>query len=1252
MLGVFIIVIIALNSQHVQSKVITVNTSKGNDSTKCCVDGGEECPCSSLPKALQNMDNNTIINITSEAITLDDNITIGSGNLNNITITSHVATITCSSNDDVISCDSCDDVIVSGISWYNCSLELGNSSVIKCSLEDVKQLVSGSIRIEQSVSSYSEIYNVHHIGYVNLTILNSTFYTLNVSDSSCSAEWNITILNSTFMAESVAYAEVDICADVWHGIHMVDMVVSNFLDGFQLRQTANKQTNINVSVLSSVFIGNLGNALRYDVYSLRSNVSVLISDTEFTGVVAPGDRYESILSLSIITDLTSTITLKNLNFTNNSLNVSFGIIYIEPTSCIVVNMTKLNFIANKYHNEQPFGISAAVYIKTKGILNRLVFNQCKFINNTFSHGAKMLYFDAYADTAIIVDNCSICNNTILDGKEILHIGGHGVFNITISNTVFSYNVVDDHIIVAESYSVVVSIIGSKFIANKVKRNCIYLSQNSLLGLVSSQFINNTVNCVSGSQAIVILVSVNFTGNTGSCIRCSQCDVTFNKYILFDSNTADKGAALYMNYGTTVSISDGSTIEFLQNSASLGGAIFVDLSIDCLQYGVVFSMMGNAEVTLKDNIAKTRYGGDAMYFTVSKSCKIHTNTTDPRSLMNIPYHFNYSELNSTKCCNVNCSNLNTIFPVITSPRYLLLCGDNIKQLDNVTYFIDNIALGKPVVFKGNIMDYFKKLAQFVQFNLRCTTCPSNIKLSSNYILVDNTSPLSLSFSGDKINFNVNVTIMFTSVLDAYIYPIEVEVIVELVPCFTHIGYAYSKANNGCACYQHSVVKCSDHYNEIKDDYWIGAIFSQPTTSLCPAHYCSFIHRNKFTLGYSELPNTVDAQCNNHRMGRACGKCSSGYTLAYDTSDCISVNHCSTVISVVVIVSTCLYWLIIVVGVFMLLYFNRHVPLGYTYGIIYYYSMVGILFSNNLYVSESAFVFISVMSSFTQLSPQFLGQLCLVEGLSGIDQLFIHYSHPVAVSLLVVVFVFAAKFSRKLSNFVSRSRIIRIICLLLLLSYTSISSTSLQLLRPLMFTDIDEVYTYSSPSIQYFHDRHALYGIVAVVCESVVGIGLPLLLLLEPFVNKKINFVRIKPFLDEFQDCYKEKRKYRWFASYYLICRQVILLTIFVGSSNYDGMLFFLQTTCIVIATIHMWVQPYKSASLNIFDGLILQTMVVSVAVNSFAFLQPAATELVLVLVLSPIFVICIIGIRGIIERKLRRGQYTELPGDNDRFVLYL
>ena len=360
-----------------------------------------------------------------------------------------------------------------------------------------------------------------------------------------------------------------------------------------------------------------------------------------------------------------------------------------------------------------------------------------------------------------------------------------------------------------------------------------------------------------------------------------------------------------------------------------------------------------------------------------------------------------------------------------------------------------------------------------------------------------------------------------------------------------------------------------------------------TSLCPNHYCEFTDRKQTSEDYFELPNTINAQCNDHRVGRACGECTSGYTLSYDSTDCISVDHCGTGWTVLVITLTCLYWIVMAALVFSLMFFRFQISLEYLYGLIYYYSMVGILLNNNPYVSDGAFQFVSILSSFAQLTPQFLGKLCLVKGLSGIDQLFIHYSHAVGISLLLLLIVILVRCSARISLFVSRC-IIRVICLLILLSYTSIASTSLQLLLPLRFTDVREWYTYSSPSIQYFHGQHIIYGIVAVICELVVGIGLPLLLLLEPILSKKINFIKIKPLLDQFQGCYKDK--YRWFTTYYLMCRQVIFLIIYIFNSDYSNMLFYLQTACVVITMIHMWIQPYQSDFLNTFDGIMLLCIV--------------------------------------------------------------
>ena len=100
--------------------------------------------------------------------------------------------------------------------------------------------------------------------------------------------------------------------------------------------------------------------------------------------------------------------------------------------------------------------------------------------------------------------------------------------------------------------------------------------------------------------------------------------------------------------------------------------------------------------------------------------------------------------------------------------------------------------------------------------------------------------------------------------------------------------------------------------------------------------------------------------------------------------------------------------------------------------------------------------------------------------GIDQQFIHYVHPIAVSLFLVIITVLARKSHRLALFVSKV-IIRVICCLLLLSYTSVATTSLLLMRPLIFHDVDKVYTYVSPDVEYFHGRHLAYGVVAVYLQ---------------------------------------------------------------------------------------------------------------------------------------------------------------------------
>ena len=507
---------------------------------------------------------------------------------------------------------------------------------------------------------------------------------------------------------------------------------------------------------------------------------------------------------------------------------------------------------------------------------------------------------------------------------------------------------------------------------------------------------------------VRLTSSTFSNNVGVCMFLSRCRLGLTGNVLFINNTADNGGALYLDETSKVWLYGGvANITFVDNSAvSRGGAIFVELNYGCSSdYTTFTSQNDNNNNTMVSFVnSKQLYDTNSLYFSVSKYCSINTNYSEWNSLMYMPYQFHYYQVINGMLFeipyNYNYTQLTVPnFPVMTSPHQLKL-----YKLDDDIQFLDYISgkiLGNPVKFYGIVLDYFDKPAEITEFHVRCL---DNYALINNLLLFDNVSPLNLVLVGNEITNSTNVTLLFYSEINHYFQQIKVTLTIELVPCYYHPAYTYSTTSRGCVCYHHDVVECYDDYNEIKRGYWFGSVNGKATTSLCPREYCTFVHRKKTRAGYFKLPpNGVDLQCKQHRSGPACGGCSPGYTLAYDSPDCISKGSCSTGVTVLVIVLTILYWIVSVGVVFSLMYFKFQLTSGYLYGLIYYYSMVAILLNNNPYISSGAAQFINILSGIAQLNPQFLGKLCLLRGISGIDQLFIHYSHAVAVSSLLCGFV---------------------------------------------------------------------------------------------------------------------------------------------------------------------------------------------------------------------------------------------------------
>ena len=718
---------------------------------------------------------------------------------------------------------------------------------------------------------------------------------------------------------------------------------------------------------------------------------------------------------------------------------------------------------------------------------------------------------------------------------------------------------------------------------------LHISNLKFQGNTAVRFKNNEAELNGGalysdnsSIAVKHISTITFTNNkaeNGGAIFATTSTLLVSEYsnVTFYRNTADRdGGAIYFHNQIIASFKNSSTVTMISNAANnSGGAIYSEITPNTKYFNI--SEIHN----IGDNTATV--AGSLLYIDVSESC--NSSCLNAR-MLGISNGTLYHDLPDKR--------------VSTSPGRLKLyhpakCISN----DSVTcekYYIENIMLGQEITINPCLLDYYNSPAKVTQFRIAGDENQNYFVQGSEYtsISCDHTIE-GIIVTGNIINSSLpfNYSVLFTSntTFKSERKIISVNLTVELIPC--HPGFQYHTKSQKCKCYNTSgMISCSGSSSAIRRGYWFGHVTGIPTVTFCPINYCNFTCC-KTTNEYYHLSPVRDNQCKSHRSGTACGRCEEGYTLSFDSAECIDVNKCNIGLIILVVMLTVLYWLIVVVAVFIITYYK--VSIGYFYAVTYYYSVVDIMLSQHTDISNGLYIAVTIVSSTAKVTPQFLGHLCLFKNMSGIDQQFIHYIHPLAVSVILIMISWLARHSKKLLMFISR-RIIHAICFLMLLSYTLVTTTSLLLMRSLTFVDVDNVYTYLSPEIKYFHGRHLAYGIIAIILALVIVIGLPLLLILEPFLNNKINFFRIKPLLDQFQGCYKDK--YRWCAAYYMICRLIII--IIANFSEEFVSRYLLITANTAIALIHVTVEPYANDILNKFDGAILHLMVLVTALPLFEY----------------------------------------------------
>ena len=508
-------------------------------------------------------------------------------------------------------------------------------------------------------------------------------------------------------------------------------------------------------------------------------------------------------------------------------------------------------------------------------------------------------------------------------------------------------------------------------------------------------------------------TVEYTYNTvqtvGGAMHISDSRlVVASKSMMFSNNMAvQNGGALHLNNNFYMEYKNGSKVTFHRNKANdYGGAVFYSIDKDS------FLNFNTTDIVSTNNIA--RFGGNSMY-------------------VRVPKWWNISKL------HYKIKGINDASNFLTTSSYKLELHPPAIPIDDIngasSYYIPNIMLGQEIMIDACVLDYYNQAGNVVPFLISTDNC-TNINGCQDYYLDGqdifsvfcHTKFQGVSLVGQKIMpttaINYSIALISYFAHDFKRKKIEVKVNIQLVPC--HPGFWHN--NEKCECFSGGdVIPCSGSNSVIKAGNWFGMVDGKPTVTICPYSDCNFTCCQT-TTGFNSLSPQRSNQCRSHRSGMACGSCADGYTLSFGSIECIDVNKCTIGQAVLVTALTVTYWIAVVVVVFIMMYYK--VGIQYLYGITYYYSMIDILLLPSTSASQTLYTIFSITSSFAKVIPQFLGQFCLTDGLIGIDQQFIHYIHPLAVSFLLVIICVVARCSATFSAFISKG-IIQALCFLLLL-----------------------------------------------------------------------------------------------------------------------------------------------------------------------------------------------------------------------------
>ena len=723
-------------------------------------------------------------------------------------------------------------------------------------------------------------------------------------------------------------------------------------------------------------------------------------------------------------------------------------------------------------------------------------------------------------------------------------------------------------------------------------------QNGIVVTIQNcTFLNNTVSqslfkSPTGTFSLVQLLSMNITikdssflSNNGTAIGSLSSLVILEGGVEFVNNAGLVGGALHLSATSFLLVKNNSEVSFVNNSALyIGGAIYVDYSLgtgiysqyyDCFLYFDDIASLCTSEVPCPDlsalNISmvfsnNTAVLGGALYGSTLDSCSwavdIRSRYNLNGSILNILY-----DLNENKHVPLfHFDQRPNTSSVVSTPTNTLK-ADNTTPLSYMPGQQFNLTLWSADRL-GNIVPSIA-IAQTQNGN-------GTVQLGeSGYWLT------SVSFGDLEVPARVNGLENSEALIRMYTLDSLVpskSLLVSLSVC--SFGFQYNGTTQDCRCsgaINTSKVTCHPSLKVLSIAYgwWLGAgpdkvgvIYER-----CVFDYCAGL------IGPVQ-PQALDKQCADNRAGLLCGGCQDGYSAVFGTNKCMKCTDKTLGLLVFFAAAG-----IGIIAIISLLHIT--VAEGYLTGVVFYSGVV-VTYAQVQGAARQALIPLY----FLNLNIGF--ETCFYDGMTPLARAGLGLVFPAYLFILMVLFIFLASRSLRLSEYLAKSNFTpsKLVATLIVLSYNSITQSCFQILG---YTKLNVYHDDGSssvilpwatdPNVEYFSSWHAVLCVISLALLITYIIPVPILLIVPSFTYRGVW--RMKPLYDVFFSPFKEVFTF-WLGVCLMIRIAIFTISAFFPSPDRT---LYLGVVLMIAVFLKSVIEPFKRRVHNILDVFFLINLLV-------------------------------------------------------------